>query len=472
MGVRVLEGALKGGEMSEAHPSEQPTLFLTGLSVRNVMAVRAIELRFDPRGGLVVIGGENAQGKSSLLYGLEMAVEGAAGMPAKALRAGAEKGHARAEVSDRNGKLAYIAERVVTPNGTTLRVTDATGERVASPQALMTGFLSAIGFDPLEFARMAQDDPKRAAETLRKMAGLDFADLEQTFHEATEARKLAKRDAQQAEAQLAGMPKPVANTPLPDVEVSVADLTAQLEAAQAEEARRATVLGAALDAIADASDAEARWRAEQRAVEEAQARLAAARAALDDAKTTRAMHEAEAREVEALPPVDVDGIRAQLAASDATNRAIREKRAYMAKRDELLAHTKRVDEEQRRIEDAREAKRKRIAEAQYPIDGLGFDELGNVTLNGLPFESASDAERVRTSIAIGMALNPTLRCIVIRRGANDLDKHAIESLRELAKDREFLVLAERVGDGEEVSVVIEAGEVIDDRRHVGALADG
>lgn len=459
--------------MSQGDSSAAPALFLTGLSVRNVMAVRAIELRFDPKGGLVVIGGENAQGKSSFLRGLEMAVEGAAGMPAKALRSGAEKGHARAELSDRNGTLRYIAERVVTPNGgTALRVTDADGNRTASPQALMTGFLSAIGFDPLEFARMAQEDPKRAAETLRKLAGLDFSDLEATYNEATEARKLAKRDHDTAERQLAGLPKPVANTPLPDVEVSVADLTAALEAAQAEERRREAITEAALECVADATEAEEAWRRAQREVEEAQARLKKAREVLDVATEARGLAQAQAAEVAALPPVDVDGIRRQLAASDETNRLIRERRAYLAKRDEAAALAKRIEAEQRRIEDAREAKRKRIAEAQYPIEGLGFDELGNVTLNGLPFESASDAERVRTSIAIGMALNPTLRCIVIRRGANDLDKHAIESLRALAKDREFLVLAERVGDGEEVSVVIEAGEVIDDRRGKGALADG
>jgi hypothetical protein len=77
---------------------------------------------------------------------------------------------------------------------------------------------------------------------------------------------------------------------------------------------------------------------------------------------------------------------------------------------------------------------------------------------GFPFEQASSAEQLRVSAAIGMALNPELKVMLIRDGSL-LDAESLRLLSELAERADHQIWIERVSTGEEVSVVIEDGLV-------------
>ncbi|MGI9420342.1 MAG: hypothetical protein ACR2RA_21165, partial [Geminicoccaceae bacterium] len=57
-----------------------------------------------------------------------------------------------------------------------------------------------------------------------------------------------------------------------------------------------------------------------------------------------------------------------------------------------------------------------IEAVKMPIDGLGLGD-GVVTLNGIPFDQVSTAEQMRTSVALAMAANPTLKVIRIKDGS-------------------------------------------------------
>src|SRR5690606_38291441 len=72
-----------------------------------------------------------------------------------------------------------------------------------------------------------------------------------------------------------------------------------------------------------------------------------------------------------------------------------------------------------RMAERENAKRAAVAKAHLPVDELGFAD-DHITLNGFPLEEASTAELCDACTAIAMALNPTLKIIVIRNG-NDLD---------------------------------------------------
>ena len=452
-------------------------LFVVGLQVRNVMGVRAVALEFDPNGELVLIGGENAQGKSSTLIGLESAIAGAAALPPDALRHGAGKGGVVVVLSDREGVPRYKVERFLTQGGgTRLEVHSLAGEEdggpVRSPQGLLAGFLSAIGFDPLEFASLAKKDPQKAAESLRKLVGVEFKDLDEREAKATEERKTARRELDTIEKQIAGLPP--LHKDAPNAEQSVAELTAQFEAAQAEVARRAAVRVAASEARA-AVDAVRAERVEAEAeVERLEAELLEARAFVQalhervDAASNVALEAIGAESaLDELVDAGVDAARAALAGADEANRKVRENALRKMREAERAEKKRAFDDAQADLETFTDERRARIAGATYPIEGLAFDPTGTkVLLHGVPFEQASDAERVRVSLAVGMALNPRLRALIIGRSGNDLDKRAIATLREHAKEHRFLIIGERVGDGSEVSVVIEDGQVLEDRRAV------
>jgi hypothetical protein len=110
--------------------------------------------------------------------------------------------------------------------------------------------------------------------------------------------------------------------------------------------------------------------------------------------------------------------------------------------------------------DARDqAKRAAIAAAKMPVPGLDFGD-GVVLLAGVPFDQASDAERLRASVAIAMAANPKLRVIRIRDGSL-LDEDAMKVLEQIAIERDFQVWIERVDSSGQVGFVLEDGHVRD-----------
>ena len=437
------------------------------------MRVRAVELEFGAEGELVVIGGRNAQGKSSVLAALEMALAGAGALPAKPIRKGAESGDVRLVLRDREGHGYDVALSLRQGGGRSLVVRDLEGATVRSPQALLDGFLSAIAFDPLEFARLAAsrraEDKRRAAEILRELVGLDLSDVEAEIAAARDARLEAGRALDRAKAQLAGAPPRHADAPA--AEESVAELVQRLVATQAEETRREEIVEASNRARAAALDA-------TDAVTAAEAAVVAAQRALDDARDALVRREAESAAATAAAaaafvimseaPLDVAqaevaAAREALATVDGRNEKVRANQAHAARAAEVKAAQRAHDDAERAIEKAEETKRARLGAAEWPIDGLAFDDAGLVRLNDLPFEQASTAEQVRTSLAIGMALNPQLRLIVSREGSM-LDDDALRAVAEMAAERDVKVLLERVGQGDEVSVVIEDGEVAEDRR--------
>ena len=90
------------------------------------------------------------------------------------------------------------------------------------------------------------------------------------------------------------------------------------------------------------------------------------------------------------------------------------------------------------------------------IRDSAFDDTG-VTLDGLPFEQASQAQQLRASVAIGAALNPKLRAMLVRDGSL-LDEDSLALLTAEASRSDLQVWLEvvgREGDG----IVIEDGEV-------------
>src|SRR4029077_4178854 len=110
------------------------------------------------------------------------------------------------------------------------------------------------------------------------------------------------------------------------------------------------------------------------------------------------------------------------------------------------------------IEGMDQSKNEATTKAKYPVDGLQFDTAGGITLNGIPFEQCSSAEQLRVSVAIGIALNPKLKVLLIRDGSL-LDDKSLLQVMAMAKEADAQVWIERVGEDEQTSVVIEDGAI-------------
>ena len=425
------------------------------LTSENVKRLQAVEIT--PDGNVVVIGGKNGAGKSSVLDSIEYALGGdtADRMP---VRRGEEKAKIVLDLGEIIVKRTFTAT-----GGTSLIVTNADGVRQSSPQALLDKLTGKLTFDPLDFSRQK---PEKQAETLRALVGLDFAKHDADALKLYDERTNVNREAKQLQARMLAMPQ---HKDAPAAEVSAADILAEQQkaadknAANERERNKATQFRGQANVEASAvtrlsntvTDIENQIAALQR-------RVGPAREAADLQKQSadRAHQSATAAEVacESLKDADLTPFRARVSAVEADNLRLREnnQRAEVVK--QFKAKSDAADELTRKLEAMDADKRRKSTTAKYPIEGLMFDTAGGVTLNGIPFDQCSSAEQLKVSVAIGLALNPKLRVLLIRDGSL-LDDDSMALLLEMAKTADAQVWMERVGTDANTSVIIEDGTV-------------
>lgn len=418
-----------------ASPAGTGPLTIVQLTASNVKRLKAVTIR--PDGAAIVIGGRNAQGKSSVLDAIAMALGGAAAVCPDPVRHGEQ----RAEIVVDLGEL--VVRRTFDPaGGSKLEVTTPKGAKFGSPQAVLDKLCSKLAFDPLAFARAT---PKEQAETLRKLVGLDFADADKARAEAYASRTQANAKTKALATRAAAMPD--LGAPVP--ETSIADVLKERD-----EAGRKNAANAAARSKADAA---------RRILEARQAELNRLQKMVAEAEqqVDAAFDAADKAGLAAVDLVDDDLAQfdAQLQQADATtkrNAQAKERARLIAERDESDAAAKALTDQ---IEKIDEWKRDQIAAAAMPISGLSFSADGGVTFAGVPFEQASHAERLRASVAIGFAMNPRLRVLLVR-DASLLDEDGLRLVAEMAEQAGAQVWLERVERDAQTTVLIEDGQVV------------
>lgn len=418
------------------------------LTARNVKRVRAVEIT--PDGNLVVISGRNGQGKTSVLDSIAYALAGKEAICTEPVR----RGTSGAEVVCDLGEI--VVRRTLTPEGGgSLVVETKDGARLKAPQTRLDDLIGRLSFDPIEFDRMK---PPQQAEVLRDLVGLDLSPIQGERDQAYAKRTEINRDAKSLEARLEASPGPWPD--VPETEVPAEALLAKLD--------RALASGRAFD--------EAHAALERAASERSQASSRVAQIeeeiALLQTKLANAKEDLRARELELgrrqdaaveanSAVIDRGPIREELKQLEQLNQKVRENAARRSLEAALLER-KVHSSELTSLLDSIEARRlSAIASAKFPVPGLGFDPSGGVTFNGLPYDQASGAERLRVSVAMGIAMNPKLRVLLIRDGSL-LDQDSLRLVAELAAENEAQVWIERIEEGG-ATVIIEDGSALPPR---------
>lgn len=407
-------------------PTDKP-LKIVDLKVQNIKRVRAVHIT--PNGeSTVILGGQNGAGKSSVLDAIAMALGGARAIPADPVRHGAKQGSIVANLGD------LVVERVIAKDGqTTLTVRDADGNRQRSPQRLLDELCSRIAFDPLEFLDM---DPSKQNETLRQLLGLDFSALDAERERCYSKRTEVSRDAKAARASSESIVVPPST---PEKPVVVTELLAELRAA---------------NELAEKVRTHARAVTELRTgVGDLERELARIEALLMQRRMQLKALERESP----TPAPDTDAIAKQIAEAEATNRKVH----MRGQRDALEQKANTLDGEvaklTARIAEIDADKARQIAACKFPVPGLALGEDGP-TLDGVPLEQASQAQKLRVSVALGLAMNPRLKVLLVR-DASLLDENSLALVAQMADAADAQVWLERVGDGDPTAVVIADGQV-------------
>jgi len=408
--------------------------------VHNVLRLSDAAINLEGR-HLFLVGGKNAQGKTSALTALLMALCGRSGMdyPTVALKKGEDRGTVKVELAGEGDEPAKLTVELTIKRqrgGNVVeefKILDADGKETAEPRSLLKRLYEMRAFDPLAFERMER---KAKKELLQKLLGLDLTVEKAEYQKLFDERAGVNRDGKALKARFDAMPKfPDA----PKQEVSAAELVAELNVRKA----RNKANGEKRDELAEVNldltkaenkvmdlDAKMSDLMEQiRTAKEGHASLVKQKSVLDQVCT-------------ALVDQDEQEVLKRIESSDAINTQVRANVARAEADKKLTAlrsESSRLDE---KLETNLKRQQDRLKSAKWPIPELSLDDEG-VLLNGLPFEQASRKEQVLASVAIGMALNPKLKLLVSQDGGV-LDTDAMEALDGILAKNGFTMIVELV----------------------------
>lgn len=404
------------------------------LTASNVKRLRAVEI--NPDGTLQIVTGRNAQGKSSVLDAIWLALGG--GQASRDTPRPIRDGEDHASVTLDLGALTVTRTWDAEKDTTRLVVKAADGAAYRSPQTLLDGLVGKLSFDPLAFTRLK---PSEQREALLDLLDLDFADADRERARLYDLRLDTGRKAH-AYGDLPKLDKDA-----PTAETSARAILDRINAATDTRGRIRTIGQQQAANIAEAERLEA--QAEDLRTRAGKLRQAAGE--MQDVLNSYGLPENR--------PEDIVALRAELDEVEDRNRVARENRrvlddtaAQKALQEEYAALGKRIAA----IDDSKAAA---IKAANMPVDGLGFDDSG-VTYNGVPFQQASSAEQIRVSLGMAMALNPSLRVIRILDGSL-LDDDSMAAIAAMAEQHDYQVWVERVSDDAESAVVIEDGRTVE-----------
>jgi len=420
-----------------------PTYRLTELRVHNFKRIVAALVR--PQGAVTEITGKNGAGKSTALDSIAAVLGGKELCPDDPIRHGQKEAEVSIDLVDRDDIISDLALKItrrwwITRNGdiaTDLRVTAADGSKVSQPQQVADALYGRLAFDPLAFERLK---PKEMFEQLKGLAGLDFTELDAEYRSKYDLRRDVNRDLKQADARLRGMIRP---TDVPDSPPDQAQIRAEHDAAIRERDRQCSMTRELARNIETREDIAAQ-------IKTIEARLVAMDGEIDGLQS----------QVNTFVDPNPDQYIEAMTKAGEVSELIAKAKAYDEAEREYIRLKEQSEELDNDLDSIKRQRSDTIQAATFPVDGLLIDgENECVLLNGVPFEQGSSAERLRTSIAIGLAMHGELKLMLVREGSL-LDSSSRAILQEMAEAADAQVFLEVVTDGEPVGIVFEEGEIV------------
>lgn len=426
-------------------------LKIVELRAENVKRLKAVHIR--PEGKSVTIGGDNDQGKSSVLDSILYAIGGERAICEEPLRRGQKKGEVTVDLGE------FVITRRFTEAGGSLIVRSRDGALQPSPQRILDQLVGKLSFDPLKFMAM---DARAQRECLAQLAGLDFTQINAEYEKLYAERTDANREAQRLQSQLLGKKF----TPgLPAEEQSIADLMTELEKAQAHNETLRVRRQGAEDARVRLEQQRAITAQQRETVEKCRKALQEAEAALERAMNAESeflgVAQAAKASAASIEHVDEDPYKDAISSLCQRNTVIRANADYTRTKEEHRRKAVGADGIDLQCKALLERKKQMVAEAQFPLPELSVTDDA-VLYGGIPLKQAATSQQILVSASIGIALNPTLRVMFIREGSL-LDLTALQALYDLAYMQNVQLWIERVSKGDEVSVIIEDGAVAANR---------
>lgn len=402
------------------------------LELENVKRIRTLQLT-PAANGLTIIGGNNNQGKTSVLDAICWLLGGNKYQPSNAQREGAlTEPMLRCTLS--NG---LVVERK--GKNAALKVIDPQGNRAG--QKLLDSFLSELALDLPKFM---QASDREKADILLKIIGVgeQLISMEQEEKRLYDQRTAIGQIQTQKEKFAAELPK---WENLPEEPVSAADLIAQQQAILARNGQRQQwqhdmqSISIAIDAVT----------AE---IQRTEQHLSDIRAQLSGWQEKAKYAERSPEELEMESTAELE---ANIADIDRVNAKIRDNQRKLAAEQEAADYGKQYAEMTAQIEKIRADRRALLNGADLPLPGLSV-EGGKLLYNGKAWDCMSGSEQLRVAAAIVRKLNPNCGFVLLDK-LEQMDMQTLTAFGAWLEQEGLQAIATRVSTGDECSIIIEDG---------------
>lgn len=390
------------------------------LEVENVKRVKAVTLT-PSENGLTILGGNNGQGKTSVLDAICWAVGGNKFKPTNAARDGAYTDpHIRLTLS--NGLIVERAGK-----NAALKVIDPQGNK--SGQALLDSFISELALNLPKFLNASD---KEKADTLLRIIGVGekLAQMEIEEQRLYNQRRAVGQIADQKKKFAAELPS---WQNVPEQPVTASELIQRQQEILRKNAENQRLRGEL-----------AKWTAEVSRLE----------SELESAKQKLLIAQTSASDLNDESTTEIERSIAEI---DAVNAKVRDNIAKAQAEQEASDLTAQYDGLTEDIENIRKARTDLLSSADLPLPGLTV-EGGKLLYKGKAWDCMSGSEQLTVATAIVRRLNPQCGFVLLDK-LEQMDVQTLATFGQWLEAQGLQAIATRVSLGEECSVIIEDGYI-------------
>ncbi|HEM3538680.1 TPA: AAA family ATPase [Streptococcus suis] len=408
------------------------TVTINRLEIENVKRIKAVKIEPSAT-GLTIVGGNNNQGKTSVLDAIAWALGGNKYKPSQAQREGSQVPPtlkivmSNGLIVERKGKNASL--KVIDPNGQ------------KGGQQLLDSFVEELA---INLPKFMDSTPKEKAETLLQIIGVgdQLAELELKEKElynnrhaigviADQKEKFAKEQEFYPEA-----PKEL---------VSIAELIQQQQAILAKNGENARKRQNVDTIQMQYSNAEAN-------VSRLQEELAKAIDERDKFMQDLAIAQKDAMELHDESTAEIEANIQQI---DDINRKVRANLDKEKAEEDAKEIRQKYNALSVEIEDVRKQKRDLLTNADLPLEGLSVED-GELLYLGQRWDNMSGSQQLQVATAIVRKLKPECGFVLIDK-LEQMDQVTLQEFGEWLEREGLQAIATRVSTGDECSIIITDG---------------
>lgn len=409
------------------------------LEIENVKRVKAVKVE-PAANGLTIIGGNNNQGKTSVLDSIAWALGGDKYRPTQA---------------QREGSVVAPYLKVVMSNGlvverkgknSDLKVLDPTGKK--SGQQLLNEFVEQLAID---LPRFMEASDKEKADTLLKIIGVGdkLSELERQEKELYNSRHAIGQIADQKEKFAKEMPY------YPDVPkdlISPSELIRQQQEILARngENQRKRAMASRLETQCNLLAARI-GRAEEELIK-----------LREEFQTTQANLDIARKDTSDLIDESTFELENNIKNIDAINVKVRSNLDKEKAEEDAKQFREKYNSLSIEIDSVRAQKTELLKDADLPLPGLSVED-GKLTYNGFQWANMSGSEQLKVATAIVRKLNPQCGFVLLDK-LEQMDLNTLNEFGAWLELEGLQAIATRVSTGDECSIIIEDGYAVENEK--------